>query len=106
MADYYADDKHDHETAAQKAKMEHLEAAAGRINDKEPFNRPAHYVDIDPVAEAKLRRKIDLRLVPFATLLYLLNYIDRTAIGNARVAGFERDTGLSGNQFYYSLTIF
>lgn len=22
-------------------------------------------------------------------------------IGNARVAGFEQDTGLSGNQFYY-----
>lgn len=61
MADYYADDKHDHDVAAQKAKAEHLEAAAGRINDKEPFNRPAHYVHIDPEAERRLRRKIDIR---------------------------------------------
>lgn len=56
---------------AAKHKAEHLEAAAGQLNDVEPYNRPAHYVDIDPVAEAKLRRKLDIRLIPFLTLLYL-----------------------------------
>jgi hypothetical protein len=59
-------------TPEEKHRMEHLEAAKGRINgDAEPYNRPAHYVEIDPKAEARLRRKIDLRLVPFCTLLYL-----------------------------------
>lgn len=94
-------------TPEEKHRMEHLEAAKGRINgDAEPYNRPAHYIEIDPKAEARLRRKIDVRLVPFCTLLYLLNYIDRAAIGNARVAGFEKDVGIAGNTLNLGLTVF
>lgn len=35
----------------------------------------------DPVAEKKLRRKIDLFVVPGVSLLYLLSFVDRTNIG-------------------------
>lgn len=56
---------------AEKARQEQLEATAGVINQKSPFDRPAHWVDIDPKAEAAVRRKIDIRLVPLCTLLYL-----------------------------------
>ena len=70
MSDIIDDEKYTG-TPDDKARAEHLEAQAGRLTDKEPFNRPAHYVDIDPVAEAKVRRKIDLRVVPLCTLLYL-----------------------------------
>ena len=42
-------------------------------------------VDTSGVDERKLMRKIDLRLVPFLALLYLMNSLDRGAIGNARV---------------------
>jgi len=39
-------------------------------------------------------------------LIAVANWLTRvftsvSQIGNARVAGFEKDTGLSGNQFYY-----
>ena len=33
--------------------------------------------EIDPVAEAKLVRKLDLFLVPVVMLLYLLSFLDR-----------------------------
>lgn len=36
---------------------------------------------IDPVAERKLLRKLDLALLPLFTLVYATNFIDRTAIG-------------------------
>jgi hypothetical protein len=58
-------------TDNDKARTEQLEAVSGKINHRSPYDRPAHWVDIDPAAEAKLRRKIDIRLVPLCTLLYL-----------------------------------
>jgi hypothetical protein len=43
------------------------------------------HVDVSGVDEAKLVRKIDWRLLPWLSLLYLLSFLDRTSIGNARV---------------------
>lgn len=33
--------------------------------------------EVDPVAEAKLVRKLDLYIVPVVMLLYLLSFLDR-----------------------------
>jgi hypothetical protein len=37
--------------------------------------------------EKKLLWKLDLRLVPWLSLLYLLSFLDRTNIGNAKIQG-------------------
>jgi hypothetical protein len=42
-------------------------------------------VDTSAIDPHKLKRKIDFRLLPWLTLLYLMNYLDRGSIGNARV---------------------
>jgi|SRR5712672_1210998 len=42
-------------------------------------------VDISAVNPRKLKRKIDFRLLPWLALLYLLCFLDRGSIGNARV---------------------
>jgi hypothetical protein len=42
-------------------------------------------VDISAVDPRKLKRKIDVQLLPWLTLLYLTNFLDRGSIGNARV---------------------
>lgn len=42
-------------------------------------------VDTSSIDPVKLKRKIDFRLLPWLTLLYLMNYLDRGSIGNARV---------------------
>lgn len=54
----------------------------------------------------RLKLKLDLRLVPYLALLYLFNALDRGNIGNARLAGLEDGTHLSGNQFYNALSFF
>ena len=43
------------------------------------------HVDVSDVDEAKLVRKIDWRLLPWLSFLYLLSFLDRTSIGNAKV---------------------
>ncbi|CAN8104697.1 unnamed protein product [Discula destructiva] len=60
----------------------------------------------DVAAERRLRLKIDLAIVPLVSLLYLFCFIDRTNIGNAKIAGLEKDLGLHGYDFNIALTCF
>lgn len=53
-----------------------------------------------------LIRKIDYHLIPFLALLYLLSFLDRTNIGNARLDTLEKDLGLTGLQYNDALAIF
>lgn len=50
-------------------------------------------------AELRLRRKIDLRLLPMIVLMYILNYLDRNNIAAARLAGLQDDLKLTSVQF-------
>lgn len=42
---------------------------------------------IDPVAERRLVRKLDWKLIPWLSLLYLISFLDRTNVGNAAILG-------------------
>ncbi|KAF8485646.1 putative MFS nicotinic acid transporter Tna1, partial [Gautieria morchelliformis] len=59
-----------------------------------------------PAEEKKLLRRIDLSIVPYASLLYLLSSLDRVNVGQARLTGLEKDLQLRGNQYDIALTIF
>lgn len=51
------------------------------------------------ILENKLRRKIDIRLMPMVILMYILNYLDRNAIATARLAGLTEELNLSTTQY-------
>lgn len=55
--------------------------------DEGPLEPPLYnaHIDVSGVDERKLMRKIDLYLVPWLSFLYLLSFLDRTSIGNAKV---------------------
>lgn len=57
-------------------------------------------------AETALVRKIDIRLVPPITLMYILNYLNRNAIASARLGGLEDDLNLKGSEYQTSVSIF
>ncbi|KAK5061222.1 hypothetical protein LTR84_007764 [Exophiala bonariae] len=61
--------------------------------------------EIDHVAEAKLVRKLDRFIVPPVMLLYLVSFLDRVNIGNARLYGLEKDLNLHGSQFQTAVSI-
>ncbi|OAL24990.1 hypothetical protein AYO20_10524 [Fonsecaea nubica] len=63
-------------------------------------------VRIDPVLERRVVRKIDLHVTPLVTFLFLLSFLDRSNIGNARLAGMEDDLDLTSNRYEWLLTIF
>lgn len=53
-----------------------------------------------------LVRKLDIRLIPWLSLLYLISFLDRTNIGNAKLAGLQKDLNMTNDQYNDSLTIF
>ncbi|KAK1968687.1 major facilitator superfamily transporter [Colletotrichum sublineola] len=72
----------------------------------------AHHYVIDPATEARLVRKQDLRVLPMVFLMYFFTFLDRTNLGNAKVAGIEADLGLGtygfniGACLYYGIYFF
>ncbi|KPI45795.1 putative transporter [Cyphellophora attinorum] len=50
--------------------------------------------------------KLDVRLIPWLCLLYLISFLDRTNIGNAKIEGLQQDLKMSNNQYNNTLTIF
>ncbi|KAJ9118392.1 hypothetical protein QFC24_006221 [Naganishia onofrii] len=63
-------------------------------------------VVIDKAASDRLARKIDWHIVPIVALQYLFAFIDRANIGNARLAGLEKDLKLKGFDYNILLSIF
>ncbi|OJJ08815.1 hypothetical protein ASPVEDRAFT_145300 [Aspergillus versicolor CBS 583.65] len=56
--------------------------------------------------EKKLLRKIDLFLLPAAWIVYLLSYMDRSNIGNARVAGMGDALEIDDSRYYLAVVLF
>ncbi|KAF8812453.1 MFS general substrate transporter [Phlegmacium glaucopus] len=50
--------------------------------------------------------KLDCHILPPLALLWLANFIDRSNIGNAGIAGLKTDLHLQGNQFNTALAVF
>ncbi|KAJ9602634.1 hypothetical protein H2200_012827 [Cladophialophora chaetospira] len=56
--------------------------------------------------QAHLRRAFDRRMLPIVCVLYVLSYLDRGNIGNAKTAGAQDDLGLSSSQWTWVLNAF
>ncbi|KAF7428025.1 hypothetical protein PC9H_007244 [Pleurotus ostreatus] len=63
-------------------------------------------VNYDDKERSRILRKMDLRLLPFVSLLYLLSFLDRSNIGNARVAGMAEDLNLVGLKYNVAAAVF
>lgn len=62
--------------------------------------------EIDRAAEKRLLWKLDIHVVPILMFLFLLAFLDRINIGNARLQGLEKDLGMAGHDYNIALFIF
>ncbi|KAJ7272076.1 major facilitator superfamily domain-containing protein [Mycena haematopus] len=63
-------------------------------------------VGLTDAAHAKILRKLDIHLLPFVSLLYLLSFLDRANIGNAKIAGMAKDAHLTGLRYNTIAAVF
>ncbi|MCJ1297972.1 hypothetical protein MMC08_000761 [Hypocenomyce scalaris] len=90
------------------------EQNGGRLSDTEKGVEGAQVEDtaqphrhhVHPDAERAVVRKLDWRVPPLVMSLYLISFLDRSNIGNARIAGMTPDLDLYGNRYQWLLTIF
>lgn len=88
----------------EKNRVEQVEHATSH-DDKPVVNHrmPAILAELSPedraILSLKLRKKIDLRLLPMMLLMYIMNYLDRNNIASAKLAGLESDLHLTGSEF-------
>ncbi|KAL4257079.1 MFS transporter superfamily protein [Pleurotus pulmonarius] len=59
----------------------------------------------DSTLEKRVWRKLDLYVLPVVAMFYFLSFLDRTNIGNVRVAGLQRDLEMTDKQYSMALTV-
>ncbi|KUJ09358.1 MFS nicotinic acid transporter-like protein [Mollisia scopiformis] len=75
-------------------------SGAPSLSSEEAFENPTG------IDEKALVRRLDLKLLPPLTLLYLLSFLDRSNIGNAKLDGLDTDLHITGNQYLLTLTMY
>ncbi|KAF8858509.1 major facilitator superfamily transporter [Acephala macrosclerotiorum] len=59
-----------------------------------------------PDEERAVVRKFDRNLVLFVAVLYMLSFLDRSNIGNAKIAGLDLDLDLDSNRYEWVIAAF
>ena len=62
--------------------------------------------ELSPEEGRRALRKVDYRLIPLLGFLYLIAFVDRSNIGNAKIAGLEDDLNLEGLRYNTAVTMF
>lgn len=63
---------------------------------KELAHLPSDFILPTAEEEAAVIRKLDWRLLPYVFLLYMLAVLDRSNLGNAKLAGLAKTVDLGG----------
>ncbi|KAK1704598.1 high-affinity nicotinic acid transporter [Colletotrichum lupini] len=84
------------ESDSAQVSEKHARTESIEVGESQPF---------DQHATKKLLRKLDWHIIPFMSLIYLLCFLDRTNIGNARLDHLEQDLKLKGIQYNDCLAI-
>ncbi|KAI9147184.1 transporter [Paramyrothecium foliicola] len=74
-------------------------------NDLEAVENPGTTAVVDAETERWLLKKLDVRIIPMVCWIYLMNFMDRVGIGNARLYGMEEELGLVGDQYQIAVSI-
>ncbi|KAK4454515.1 major facilitator superfamily domain-containing protein [Podospora aff. communis PSN243] len=92
----------DKERQSSDAHRSHDEGGLGLSPHPDAHLTAAEKAEVD----RKLLKKLDWKLMPWLCFLYLLAFLDRTNIGNAKIAGLVPDLKLNTDAYNATLTIF
>jgi hypothetical protein len=83
----------------EKELPDHTEEAQSGVflDDREEYDYLLSKFDKE--RRNKLLRKIDWRLLPILSLFYLISFMDRANIGNAKLQGLEEDLNLTPGEY-------
>lgn len=71
------------------------------VLEKNDIDNGISQVVVSDERQRYLRNIFDRHVLPIVCVLYVLSYLDRGNIGNAKTAGAQADLGLSSKQVCY-----
>ncbi|KAE8347294.1 hypothetical protein BDV24DRAFT_173180 [Aspergillus arachidicola] len=80
------------------------ESSLEAVDEKRPHEEALPTYDVE--MENRILRKMDLRIIPMLAVLYLLAFLDRGNVGNAKIEGLLEDLNMTGPQYNWCLTVF
>jgi hypothetical protein len=81
-----------------------MENGAHHAPEYESFIRLKTHFESDSKVYRKLLLRLDLRMLPFLFIYYLLNLLDKSNAGNVKICTFLADTNMASTQFNLALT--
>lgn len=63
-------------------------------------------IELTPEENKKLVRKIDLCMFPLMSLIYAIQFMDKTTLGNAAIMGLLPDLKMTGDQYSWAGSAF
>ncbi|RSH95742.1 hypothetical protein EHS25_000834 [Saitozyma podzolica] len=94
----------------EKAVIDQTEHAADKLHevvvDKDAAGYTDPTVEIDDADNKRLRRMINLRVLPCMCACYLAQALDKGAISTASIMGLQKDTGMVGQDYAWATTAF
>ncbi|KAL4937289.1 hypothetical protein BDV06DRAFT_203237 [Aspergillus oleicola] len=96
MADVEEKAATSHIDAQKKVQFEHDELYQAYASKSEEWHKQM---------TSKLMRKVDLHLLPLLVVMYLLNFLDRNNLSQARLGTLEEDLGMKGTDFNLATSI-
>ncbi|KAI8711596.1 MFS domain-containing protein [Fusarium sp. LHS14.1] len=83
------------------------------MKDPQPFNdgtqkdqEAGSTLVVDAAAERAYVKRMDMYLLPFLSIMYFFNAVDRSNLGNAETDGMSKDLGFVGEQFSLLILLF
>lgn len=80
------------------------ESSLEAVDEKRPHEEALPTYDVE--MENRILRKMDLRIIPMLAVLYLLAFLDRGNVGNAKIEGLLEDLNLTGPQYNWCCKCF
>jgi hypothetical protein len=87
----------------QLMNIEDVEEPSPDVEHAKPQERLSRFTSVE---EEAVIRALDWHLMPLIFTLYSISVLDRSNLGNAKIAGMEDDIDLSGNRYAWLGTIF
>ncbi|KAF2650855.1 MFS general substrate transporter [Lophiostoma macrostomum CBS 122681] len=80
--------------------------AAAASESHTPSDQQLPQPPFDKAAEGRILRKLDFKVLPILWLLYLVCFVDRSNIGNAKIQGMDQELNLKGQKYNVAVFVF
>ncbi|KAF3407224.1 hypothetical protein DPV78_001288 [Talaromyces pinophilus] len=94
------DMEYDKTLSAEMINQDHMELYL------EAIQRYPNDEAIDMEEEKRLKRKLDIRLIPLLGICYFFYYVDKTTLSYAAIFGIKKDLNLQGTDYSWLSSIF